>query len=188
MKAPPIPILDLDMKAFSSSSSSSSTTVPSSSSSSSSSPSQAIKKQRERDRDTWVTMIDEASGDPYLYNDVTGETKWPDGSPSPHLKKQLSYGFDRNEEFVGGGNIDNFVSNASEWTRQIDVNTGDIYLYNEKSGETKWPSPSPKKPRPPSTPSSEKLKKEGTWKKIVDEESGEIYMYNEETEETVMIF
>ena len=41
--------------------------------------------QQEEPQGTWIQCFDEETGYPYVYNDVTGETKWIDATTSDEL-------------------------------------------------------------------------------------------------------
>lgn len=62
---------------------------------------QALDYETNEVQGTWIQCYDEETGYPYVYNDVTGETKWIDPSESNDLVVTLWQKFfdDNGDEF-----------------------------------------------------------------------------------------
>jgi len=111
-------------------------------------PSSPIKSSRSITNDNsnngnWISAIDEETGQTYLYNDITGESKWPSApntpAPQTYRSRKDDEQYDNNDN-----NNDNFYDNIAEeerygdWLRLYDDNQQNYYYYNDKTGESKW--------------------------------------------------
>ncbi|CAM9871709.1 unnamed protein product, partial [Sphacelaria rigidula] len=79
-------------------------------------------------RTQWTESIDEASGQPYYYNVMTGEAVWekpPELTPNTAGVRS------------GTGGIPHF-DNPDEWVCFLDETSGEEYWFNLTTGETHW--------------------------------------------------
>ena len=111
-------------------------------------PSSPIKSGRSITNDysnngNWISAIDEETGQTYLYNDITGESKWPSAPNTPAPQTYRSRKDDEQYDNNNDNNNDNFYDNMAEerygdWIRLYDDNQQNYYYYNDKTGESKW--------------------------------------------------
>ncbi|CAJ1954685.1 unnamed protein product [Cylindrotheca closterium] len=112
--------------------------------------------QRNEDGETpqvdWIEAVDEASGQTYFYNTVTGETSWE----KPVELMQSDDEGDKDEADDGADNdIDDAAPTNTEddneqdegpglpvnWTEAVDESNGQTYYYNTETQETSWEKP-----------------------------------------------
>jgi glucan-binding YG repeat protein len=119
------------------------------------------QEQREKDPTTqiepelelpagWKEFIDDATGDPYFYNDETGETVW---EPPGEVHVTTGTGTGTDLEFdvdvdtvaatvVGAGQGQHQArALPSDWAEYVDDESGDLYYVNSISGEAAWDRP-----------------------------------------------
>ena len=111
-------------------------------------PTSPIKSSRNNDNNNytgnWVSAIDEETGQTYLYNDVTGESKWPSApnTPAPQTYRSIKdeEQYENNENNEKYGDYENAANNEryGDWIKLYDDNQQNYYYYNDKTGESKW--------------------------------------------------
>jgi hypothetical protein len=152
----------------------------------------------------WSECTDPQSGDTYFVNDSTGETRWdfplladiPEESNTQEYTVLESNGPDQ----IEGANL------PDGWVMVEDPQSGEMYYFNDATGETSWELPTEAQSEEPNEAEYEKqtalldeTKHETTcaadhneplselpsgWEAVVDATSGETYYFNEETGET----
>ena len=80
----------------------------------------------------WQEFTDEATGTPFYYNSLTGETSWerPHGS-------EIANGSDG----VSGSAQFSEAANYGPWSAHVDEATGKTFWHNDDTGESKWENP-----------------------------------------------
>ena len=82
--------------------------------------------------ENWITTTDPVSGNAYLYNNETGESKWVNDDPS-----QLSTA-KWNPMLADVGSNDEDTEEESEWIRAFDDTHEAWYWYHTVTKETRW--------------------------------------------------
>ena len=82
--------------------------------------------------ENWETTTDPVSGNAYLYNNETGESKWVNDDPS-----QLSTA-KWNQMLADVGSNDEDTEEESEWIRAFDDTHEAWYWYHTVTKETRW--------------------------------------------------
>lgn len=88
----------------------------------------------------WISAIDEETGHTYLYNDVTGESKWPSppNTPAPQTGRSRKE-YDEQDDNNENNNYDRTNEERyDDWIKLYDDNQQSYYYYNDKTGESKW--------------------------------------------------
>lgn len=79
----------------------------------------------------WITDIDEASGTPFYYNELTGESQWE----PPHQDARNTYA---QEDYKQEEEVQQLPPG---WTTDLDKESGMRYYYNDQTGESQWDPP-----------------------------------------------
>ena len=132
--------------------------------------------------DGWVKGIDEASGNPYYYNSVTGESSWD--LPSDDASKAVASTEQGNVAVESAAvDVDN-LSNGEDDVPADDIAAAEseemennANSQQQNDGVLEEPTPVEETARP-SLDESEKLPP--GWSSSVDEASGNIFYYNDE--------
>ena len=82
--------------------------------------------------ENWETIMDPASGNAYLYNKETGESKWANDDTSELSTAQW------NPMLTGAGSNDADDDEESDWIRAYDDTHEAWYWYNKVTTETTW--------------------------------------------------
>ena len=114
----------------------------------------------------WEECIDPQSGATYFFNEMTGETKWKDATAEEKIEIIPSEKDDQKEVVtehspckdipeepsnhpVNGKNPDfghdtksNIRAQEVQWEECVDPQSGEIYYFNQTTGETSWSKPS----------------------------------------------
>ncbi|XP_051894717.1 rho GTPase-activating protein 27-like isoform X2 [Pristis pectinata] len=90
-------------------------------------PSTGLTNQQEE----WETHTDQASGQPFYYNPVTGETTWDCPFDTP----------DSREQQAPPSRSSSISIPSAEWESHFDEVSGQPYYYNPATGETTWELP-----------------------------------------------
>ncbi|XP_048470770.1 rho GTPase-activating protein 12 isoform X1 [Rhincodon typus] len=85
-------------------------------------------------QEEWETHIDQATGQPFYYNVVTGETTWDSPFDST----------DRKEPQTPRSRTSSTSNPFVEWESHLDEISGQPYYYNPVTGETTWERPEQK--------------------------------------------
>jgi len=133
--------------------------------------------------DGWVKGIDEAGGNPYYYNSVTGESSWD--FPSDDASKAVASTEQGNVAIESASvDIDN-PSNGEDEVPADDIGAAESEEVENNAnsqqqidGVLEEPTPVEETVRPSSDESDEKLPP--GWSSSVDEASGNIFYYNDE--------
>ncbi len=93
----------------------------------------------------WEMLIDPGSGDVYYYNEEQGETSWElpiatreEVNPPAQEPMLVSGGFSEPDSTEPKSS----ASLGAAWVSVEDPSSGDVYFYNQQSGETSWDPPS----------------------------------------------
>ncbi len=117
------------------------------------------KKQKEKNDDTfWKSVVDPTTGESYLWNTETGDTKWSDD--------------DENDERDG-------ESSSDGWQSEEDPVTGNKYWWHTGTGETCWEDPNPTKEE-----NAEGESSSDDWQSEEDPVTGNKYWWHTGTGET----
>ena len=82
--------------------------------------------------ENWETIMDPASGNAYLYNKETGESKWANDDTSELSTAKW------NPMLTGAGSNDADDDEESDWIRAYDDTHEAWYWYNKVTTETTW--------------------------------------------------
>jgi hypothetical protein len=102
----------------------------------------------------WIEAVDPQTGQVYYYNSATGETSWELPLDTPAVADLPVEPSDENvvesncvhaqiPDTDAAKTEDNLAESLPDgWERVVDENSGDVFYYNESTGETAWDPPS----------------------------------------------
>ena len=82
--------------------------------------------------DEWSAVVDDASGQTYYFNGVSGESQW---------EKPESWVDEETEDLPAAPPEEEEAPSLSQWSEVLDEGSGQTYYFNTITGESQWEKP-----------------------------------------------